>query len=107
MFSVNDGDYALVNGTSGNIAWTPLSPDVNPQLVNNQNPAKGELGLGSNILTLYPTSSGTKDTATFTVPIPINIQISSIQFYLYWKNAHNTSLIYSNGGQLIKAINAN
>lgn len=107
MFSINEGDYALVNGTSGNIAWTPLSPNVNPQFVNNKNPANGAFGLGSNILTLYPTSSGTKDAATFTVSIPINVQITSIQLYLYWKDARNTSLIYANGGQLIQTINAN
>jgi hypothetical protein len=104
MFSINNGTYIAVNGTSSTFLWTPLTPATQPIFVNQTNPPQGQLGLGDNKLTMYPQSSGSSDSATVILCIPTDVTVSSIQLYMMWKDARNLGAVLSNGGQFVQAV---
>lgn len=104
MFSINNGDFIRLPSTSSSFQWTPLPPSNNPIFYNQLLPPKGGLGLGSNILTLYPASSGPKNAGVLNIFIPENINITSVQIYLYWKDTTHVGVVVCNGGQYIQAI---
>lgn len=99
--SVNNGDFFLVkSAVSG--TWAPTTPATEPQFVNSTNPGIGKLGLGQNIITLYPSTSGPASSANFFLNIPMDVTISSLQLYLFWKDANDVAWAALNGGQFIQ-----
>lgn len=104
MFSINNGTYTQVNGTSDTFEWIPFVPNTQPTFVNQLNPPLGVLGLGNNSLTMYPASSGSQYGATVQVSIPTDVSISSIQIYFVWKDARHLGVAVCNGGQFIQTI---
>ncbi|MTD26924.1 hypothetical protein [Erwinia sorbitola] len=104
MFSINNGTYIPIASTSDTFDWVPLPPGINPTFINQSTPPQGVLGLGCNQLTLYPASSGAAASATLAVIIPEATSVSSVQIYLYWKDAKNLGAVVCNGGQFIQAI---
>jgi len=81
MFSINNGAYIEVTGTSSTFGWVPFPPAEQPPFVNQINPPQGYLGLGDNQLTMYPQSSGSGDSATVSLHIPTKMTVTSIQLY--------------------------
>lgn len=104
MFSINNGDFIRLPSTSSSFQWIPLPPSNNPDFYNQLNPPKGGLGLGSNILTLYPASSVPEYAGVVDIFIPENISITSVQIYLCWKDATHFGVVVCNSGQYIQAI---
>lgn len=104
MFSINNGDFIKLPNTSGSFQWIPLPPANYPVFYNQLNPPKGGFGLGNNILTMYPASSGSQYAGTVNVDIPEDVTALSIQIYLYWKDVSHLGAVVCNAGQYIKAI---
>jgi hypothetical protein len=99
--SFNNGAPTTINGTSDSAQWVPVSPGTEPVFVNNSNPAAGQIGLGTNLMTVYPTSLPPSQAKQVTVNIPSNIQINSLQFYVFWSSANAVSWVLLQQGQPI------
>ncbi|MCS4270922.1 MULTISPECIES: hypothetical protein [Raoultella] len=104
--SVNNGSFLSVN-PADSTTWVPSVPSTQPPFVNNTNPGNGQLGLGPNTITLYPSTSGPSHSANFTLNIPTEVTVSSLQLYLFWKDAENVAFAALNGGQFIQVSPAN
>ncbi|AIR61140.1 hypothetical protein RJE46_17945 [Cedecea neteri] len=104
--SVNNGSFLSVNAADST-SWVPSVPATQPTFVNNTNFGNGQLGLGANTITLYPSTSGPASSANFTLNIPTNVTVSSLQLYLFWKDAKDVSFAVLNGGQFIQVSPAN
>lgn len=99
--SINNGDFFGVDAASST-TWSPSNPATEPTFVNNTNPGQGQLGLGNNTITLYPATSGPASSANFVLNIPTEVTVSSLQLYLFWKDANNVAWAALNGGQFIQ-----
>ncbi|PWC17032.1 hypothetical protein DDT52_17255 [Brenneria roseae subsp. roseae] len=99
--SVNNGEFFSVNPADGT-SWVPSTPSTEPTFVNNTSPGIGQLGLGPNTITVYPSTSGPASSANFTLNIPLDVTVSSLQLYLFWKDAKNIAFSALNGGQFIQ-----
>jgi hypothetical protein len=99
----NSGSPVTINGTSDSAQWVPVSPTSanEPVFVNSQNPSPGQIGLGDNTMTVYPTSLSPRQAKQVTVSIPTNIQINSLQFYVFWSSANAVSWVLLQQGQPI------
>lgn len=104
MFSINDGDFIRLPSTSSSFHWMPVPASNNLDFYNQYPPPKGGLGLGINVLTLYPASSGPKYAGAVNIVIPENISITSVQLYLYWRDATQAGAVICNSGQYIQAV---
>ncbi len=98
--SINNGPFLSVE-SAGASTWLPSSPSTAPEFVNNINPGIGQLGLGKNLITMYPATSGPIASCTFILNIPTNVRVNSLQFYIFWKDAEHVAWAALNGGQLI------
>lgn len=103
--SVNNGAFFSVNAADST-SWVPSVPATQPTFVNNINPGIGQLGLGPNTITLYPSSSGPASSANFTLNIPTEVTVNSLQLYFFWKDAKNVAFAALNGGQFIQVTPA-
>lgn len=103
--SVNNGPFLSVNAADS-ATWVPSVPATQPTFVNNTNPGLGQLGLGANTITLYPSTSGPASSANFTLTIPTEVTVNSLQLYLFWKDARNVAFAALNGGQFIQVTPA-
>lgn len=99
--SVNDGDFFSVN-PADSTTWVPSNPATQPTFVNSIKPGIGQLGLGANTITIYPSTSGPASSVNFTLDIPVDVPVSSLQLYLFWKDAQNIAFAALNGGQFIQ-----
>jgi hypothetical protein len=99
--SVNNGDFFSVPAANTN-TWVPASPETQPPFVNQTNPGQGKIGLGDNTITMYPATSGPSDSANFTLTVPTDVTVSSLQVYLFWKDAQNVAWAALNGGQFVQ-----
>ncbi|MTD26923.1 hypothetical protein [Erwinia sorbitola] len=99
--SVNNGDFFSLPPADGT-SWVPSAPATAPTFVNNTNPGSGQLGLGANMITLYPSTSGPGSSVNFVLEIPTEVTVSSLQLYLFWKDAQNVAWAALNGGQFIQ-----
>ena len=102
--SINNGDYFSVE--SANVTtWLPSSPAKAPEFINNTHPGQGQLGLGVNLITMYPATSGPKSAVNFELRVPTEVRVSSLQLYLFWKDAEHVAWAALNGGQFISVSN--
>jgi hypothetical protein len=97
----NAGAPITIAGTSDSAQWVPVSPATEPTFVNNPNPGPGQIGLGSNTMTVYPSSLPPSQAKQVTVTIPTNIQINSLQLYVFWSSANEVSWVLLQQGQPI------
>ena len=105
LVSVNNGAFLSVN-PADSTSWVPSTPATQPAFVNNTNPGNGQLGLGPNTITLYPSTSGPASSVNFTLNIPTEVTVNSLQLYLFWKDARNVAFAALNGGQFIQVDSA-
>lgn len=98
--SINNGDFISVESANAS-TWLPSSPAKAPDFVNNINPGLGQLGLGVNNITIYPATSGPACAVNFRLNVPTNVKVSSLQLYVFWKDAEHVAWAALNGGQLI------
>ncbi|HCB1501406.1 MULTISPECIES: hypothetical protein [Klebsiella] len=103
--SINNGAFLSVS-PADSTSWVPSTPAAQPTFVNNTNPGNGQLGLGPNTITLYPSTSGPASSVNFTLNIPTEVTVSSLQLYLFWKDAKNVAFAALNGGQFIQVDSA-
>ena len=101
--SFNNGAPITINGTSDSAQWVPVSPATSsePVFVNNPNPAAGQIGLGNNLMTVYPTSLPPSQAKQVTVTVPTTFQINSLQFFVFWSSANAVSWVLLQQGQPI------
>jgi len=99
--SVNNGSFFSIAAATP-ATWVPSSPTTQPTFVNNTNPGKGEIGLGDNLVTMYPSTGGPGDSANFTLTVPTGVTVNSLQLYLFWKDAQDVAWAALNGGQFIQ-----
>lgn len=98
FISFNNGDFLKVPSADGT-SWEPSPVEDEPSFVNNVTPGQGQLGLGINNITVYPSTGGTSHSVTFELDVPENIPISTVQIYLFWKNATSVAWVALSDGQ--------
>lgn len=96
--SFNNGGFIEVPSVD-TASWNPAQPATEPNFVNNTNPGAGQLGLGNNTLTIYPATSGPASSANFTLEVPVDVPVSAVQLYLFWKSATSVAWVALNSGQ--------
>jgi hypothetical protein len=93
---VNNGSTIVVLGA----ASPTYAPGSNSTGVTFQTlPATGVLSVGSNYVNMTP--SGAQQPVVFTINIPANIQIISLQLYMFWESATTAAWVLLNNGQVI------
>jgi|GEM_PF-1750352 len=96
--SFNNGSFIAVKQAE-NATWLPSVPATEPVFVNQTNPGQGEIGLGDNQMAVYPDTGGPGDTSKFTLKVPTDVVVSSVQLYLFWKSATSVAWVALNQGQ--------
>lgn len=98
FISFNNGAF-LTAPSANSKTWQPTTLQNEPIFVNNVSPGKGELGLGDNTLAVYPETGGPSHVVNFTLSVPLDVAVNSVQLYLFWKNATSVAWVALNEGQ--------
>jgi len=80
--SINNGAFFEISAANGS-SWLPSVPNSPITLVASTTPSPGEIGLGSNMVSFYPSMAGPAESSNFTLSIPTNTPIESLQLYLF------------------------
>lgn len=96
--NVNNAGSTFQIAAAAGPNWTPQTPATNPTF-NPGPPTPGNLGIGTNSLSLTPQGSTTPFIAQVNIPSAVNW--SSIQIYLFFAGYTSCSWVVLNAGQLI------
>ncbi len=80
--SINNGPFFEIPAANAS-SWRPAAPNQPIPFVANPAPAPGQIGLGSNMITFYPSMEGPARSSNFTLSIPSNTPIESLQLYFF------------------------
>lgn len=80
--SINNGSFFEISAANGS-SWLPSVPNSSITFVANTAPSPGQIGLGSNMISFYPSSRGPAASCNFNLSIPTNTSIDSLQLYLF------------------------
>lgn len=67
--SINNGTFFQISAANGS-SWLPSVPDTSITFVANTTPSPGQIGLGGNVVSFYPSTGGPAESSNFTLSTP-------------------------------------
>ena len=80
--SINNGPFIEIPAANTS-NWLPSLPNKPITVVANMTPSPGQICLGSNVISYYPAIESPAESSTFTLSVPTNTPIESLQLYLF------------------------
>lgn len=80
--SINNGSFFEISAADAS-SWLPSVSDEPVTFVANTTPSPGQIGLGGNMVSCYPSGGSPAESSIFTLSIPTNTFIESLQLYLF------------------------
>lgn len=82
LVSINNGSFFEISAANMS-NWLPSAPTTPITFVTNTTPSPGQIGLGGNMISFYSSTESPANSSTFTLSIPTDTPIESLQLYLF------------------------